>query len=151
MFHLNQSQSLTEYLWEQPRMSEDWNSAQVTSPCQCLVWGWQQICPKVLKVVHMQHFFYSYLKPKWSVCLTRHLYPSIFPDLLAPHPLRASAALSVEYSLHTTANTLAWTDTIDASPVLMDFAMIAQRMAKDNCSPSLIQPKDDELYFGCPD
>lgn len=43
------------------------------------------------------------------------------------------------------------TDTIDVSPVQMDFSMIAQRTAKDNSSPNLIQPKDDELYFGWPD
>lgn len=43
------------------------------------------------------------------------------------------------------------TDTINASPAQMDFSVIAQRTAKDNLRLNLIQPKDDELYFGWPD
>lgn len=92
--------------------------------------------------------FYSYLKSDDFGAL--HLYPPIFPDLLAPHPLRALAAPSVEHSPHTRANTLAWTDTIDASPVLMDFSMIAQRTAKDNCNPGLISTKRWWALFWLP-
>lgn len=126
-----------------------WNFVQVTSPSLCLVWGLQQICPKVLKVVHMQHFFIYVWKPSEQFG-SGHLYPSIFPDLLAPNPVKFSAMLSVEYSQCTRAYTLSWTDTIDVSPVQMDFSMIAQRMAKDNCSPNLISTKRWWALFWLP-
>lgn len=93
--------------------------------------------------------FYLYLKTKqsgrlWSP-LSFHL-----GDLLGPSLLKASAVLSVESSLYTRAYTLSWTDTIDVSPVQMDFSMIAQRTAKDNCSPNLISTKRWWALFWLP-
>lgn len=97
------------------------------------------MCPKCGGSGPHATLFYSELKSDDFGSL--HLYPSVFPDLLAPRPLRALAPPSVEHSLHTRANALACTDTIGASPVLMDFSMIAQRTAKDNCHPGLISTK----------
>lgn len=95
------------------------------------------------------HFFTQVWKPRDQFGSGR-LYPSVFPDFLALNPLKFSAALSMEYSQYAGAYTLSWTDTIDVSPVQMDFSMIAQRMAKDNCSPNLISTKRWWALFWLP-
>lgn len=78
-----------------------------------------------------------------------HFYPIIFPNLLVPNAGRASAVLSV-VCLCTKAYTLSRSDTIEVCPVQMEFSMIAQRTAKDNCSPNLISTKRWWALFWLP-
>lgn len=102
-------------------------------------WDMQQICPKVLKVVHMQQFLW-YFKNQVISFGCGHFYPHSVPDLGAqilwgPRPGCQFNTACVQVRM------LLCTDTTDVSPVQMDFSMIAQRTAKDNSSPNLISTK----------
>lgn len=121
-----------------------WEQAQSRSHHQVGIWS--EICSRsVQKWSTCNKFFVIFKKPS-DLFGCGHFYPHSVPDLEAqilwgPRPRCQFNTACVQVRM------LLCTDTIDVSPVQMDFSMIAQRTAKDNSSPNLISTKWWALFW----